>query len=251
MSGHSKWATIKRKKGKADQERGKIFTRHIKEITIAAREGGGDADGNPRLRTAIAAAKAVNMPADNIKRAILKGTGQLPGVSYESATYEGYGPSGVALYLEVMTDNKNRVVSEIRHILTKYGGNLGANGCVAWIFDSRGVISIDADRVDEDTLMDVAMEAGADDIETESDSYTIITDPGKLDDVRTAIEEKGIPIASAEVTMVPQNTVKLTDEKEASSMLKMMDLLEENDDIQKVYANFDIDESVMEKLAEE
>ena len=251
MSGHSKWATIKRKKGKADQERGKIFTRHIKEITIASREGGGDPDGNPRLRTAIAAAKAVNMPADNIKRAILKGTGQLPGVSYESATYEGYGPSGVALYLEVMTDNKNRVVSEIRHILTKYGGNLGANGCVAWIFDSRGVISIDADRVDEDTLMDVAMEAGADDIETESDSYTIITDPSKLDDVRTAIEEKGIPIASAEVTMVPQNTVKLTDEKEASSMLKMMDLLEENDDIQKVYANFDIDESVMEKLAEE
>ncbi|MGD8923144.1 MAG: YebC/PmpR family DNA-binding transcriptional regulator [Candidatus Zixiibacteriota bacterium] len=251
MSGHSKWATIKRKKGKADQERGKIFTRHIKEITIAAREGGGDADGNPRLRTAIAAAKAVNMPADNIKRAILKGTGQLPGVSYESATYEGYGPSGVALYLEVMTDNKNRVVSEIRHILTKYGGNLGANGCVAWMFDSRGVISIDADRVDEDTLMDVAMEAGADDIETEGDSYTIITDPSKLDDVRTAIEEKGIPIASAEVTMVPQNTVKLTDEKEASSMLKMMDLLEENDDIQKVYANFDIDESVMEKLAEE
>jgi len=251
MSGHSKWATIKRKKGKADQERGKIFTRHIKEITIAAREGGGDPEGNARLRTAIGAAKAANMPADNIKRAILKGTGQLPGVSYESVTYEGYGPAGVALYMEIMTDNKNRTVSEIRHILTKYGGNLGANGCVAWMFDAKGVFTVDAEKVDEETLMDAAMEAGAADIAAEADAFEITTEPGSVDEVRESLEKKGIPIESSEVTMVPQNTVKLTSEKEASAMLKMMDLLEENDDVQKVYANFDIDDAIMEKLAQE
>jgi len=249
MSGHSKWATIKRKKGKADAERGRKFTRLIKELTVAAREGGGDPDGNPRLRTAIATAKAENMPADNIKRAIQKGTGDLPGVSYESGTYEGYGPGGVALYLEVFTDNKNRTVSEIRHILTKYGGNLGANGCVAWMFDKRGVITVDLEATDEDTLMEAALEAGADDITFDTGAYEVIMEPSVVDDVRTAIETKGIKIESAEVTMIPQNTTKLTKESEANSMLKMIDLLEENDDVQKVYSNFDIDQELLEKLA--
>lgn len=248
MSGHSKWATIKRKKGKADAERGRIFTRHIKEITIAARDGGGNPDGNPRLRTAIAAAKAVNMPADNIKRAIMKGTGELPGVNYESVTYEGYGPGGVALYIEVMTDNKKRTVADIRHILSKYGGNLGANGCVAWIFDKKGVITIELDAVDEDTLVEVATEAGAEDITSEAGSYEVITNPEDIDKVRSAIESKGIPMVSAEVMMQPKNSVRLDKESQASSMLKMFELLEEHDDVQKIYANFDIDEALLEKL---
>ena len=250
MSGHSKWATIKRKKGKTDAERGKKFTRLIKELTTAAREGGGDPDGNPRLRTAIATAKAENMPADNIKRAILKGTGELPGVTYEAATYEGYGPGGVALYLETLTDNKNRMVAEIRHTLTKYGGNLGASGCVAWMFDKRGVITVETDVTDEDTLMEVALEAGADDITSDTGAFEVIMEAGVLDDVRTAIEAKGIKIESAEVTMIPQNTTKLTKENEAKSMLKMLDILEDNEDIQKVYSNFDIDQALLEKLAE-
>jgi YebC/PmpR family DNA-binding regulatory protein len=251
MSGHSKWATIKRKKGKADQERGRAFTRHIKEITLAAREGGGDPDGNPRLRTAIAAAKAANMPLDNIKRAILKGTGQLPGVSYESVTYEGYGPGGVALYLEVLTDNKNRAVSDVRHILSKYGGNLGANGCVAWMFDTKGIITVDSDKVDEETLMEIVMEAGAEDIALSAGTFEIVTEAGTLDDVRLALDAKSIPMASAEVTKIPQNTVRLDNEKDAGSMLRMMDMLEENDDVQKVYANFDIDDATMERLAQD
>ncbi|MCK4573378.1 MAG: YebC/PmpR family DNA-binding transcriptional regulator [candidate division Zixibacteria bacterium] len=249
MSGHSKWATIKRKKGKADAERGKIFTRHIKEITIAAREGGGDADGNPRLRTAIAAAKASNMPADNIKRAIQKGTGELPGVTYESITYEGYGPGGVAIYMEVLTDNKKRIVAEIRHTLSKYGGNLGASGCVAWMFEKSGIVTVELNAVDEDTLMEVATDAGAEDILADSGVYEVLTQPSDIDSVRMALEEKGIPMVSAEVTMRPTNTVKLDKESEVSSMLKMYELLEENDDIQKLYANFDIDEAILEKLA--
>ena len=249
MSGHSKWATIKRKKGKADAERGKVFTRHIKEITIAAREGGGDPEGNPRLRSAIAAAKASNMPADNIKRGIQKGTGDLPGVSYESVTYEGYGPGGVAIFMEVFTDNKNRVVAEIRHILTKYGGNLGANGCVAWMFEKKGIVTVELDAADEDTLMEVATEAGAEDILTDSGSYEIIADSNEIFSVRSALEAKSIPIVSAEVTMRPTNTVKLEKESQANSMLKMYELLEENDDIQKIYSNFDIDEAILEKLA--
>ncbi|MDD3732813.1 MAG: YebC/PmpR family DNA-binding transcriptional regulator [candidate division Zixibacteria bacterium] len=249
MSGHSKWATIKRKKGKADQERGKIFTRHIKEITIAAREGGGDPAGNPRLRTAIASAKGVNMPQDNIKRAILKGTGELPGVKYESVTYEGYGPNGVAIYMEVMTDNKNRTVSEVRHILTRYGGNLGSAGCVAWMFDKKGIITVDTEVVDEDTLMEICMENGAIDISSTSGAYEIITEPNDLDDCRMALEKRSIPMVSAEVTMIPQNSVRIDKENDASSMLKMVDSLEENDDVQKVYTNFDIDEAVLEKLA--
>jgi len=193
MSGHSKWSTIKRKKGKADAERGKVFTRHIKEITIAAREGGGDPEANPRLRTAIAAAKGSNMPADNIKRAIMKGTGELPGVSYESVTYEGYGPGGVALFMEGLTDNRNRTVSEVRHILSKYGGNLGANGCVAWMFERKGFITVDAGKVDEETLLEIALEAGAEDLKTEGEAYEITTPPEAVDDVRSAIEaERGL-----------------------------------------------------------
>ncbi|UCG62562.1 MAG: YebC/PmpR family DNA-binding transcriptional regulator [Candidatus Zixiibacteriota bacterium] len=249
MSGHSKWATIRRKKGKADAERGKIFTRHIKEITVAARESGGDPDGNPRLRSAIAAAKASNMPADNIKRAIQKGTGELPGVSYESVTYEGYGPGGVAIYMEVFTDNRNRVVAEIRHILSKYGGNLGANGCVAWMFEKKGIVTVELEAVDEDTLMEIATEAGAEDILTDSGSYEIIADPADIYSVSSALESRHVPMVSSEVTMRPTTTVKLDSESQASSMLKMYELLEENDDIQKVYANFDIDENILEKLA--
>ena len=249
MSGHSKWSTIKRKKGKADAERGKIFTRHIKEITVAAREGGGDVEGNPRLRTAVNAAKGANMPADNIKRAIQKGTGELPGVTYESLTYEGYGPAGAAVLMEVMTDNKNRTVAEIRHLLSKYGGNLGSNGCVAWMFEKQGVITIELDASDEDTLMEVATEAGAQDIVNDSGSFEILADPADLETVRAAIEAKGIVMVSAEVVMHPSNSVKIEKESEASSMLKLYELLEEHDDVQKIYANFDIDEELLEKLA--
>lgn len=249
MSGHSKWSTIKRKKGKADQERGRLFTRYTKEIAVAAREGGGDPDMNARLRSAIAAAKAVNMPADNIKRSILKGTGQLPGVSYESMTYEGYGPGGTAVFLEVMTDNRNRIVSEVRHLFSKYGGNLGENGSVSWMFHKRGVIEVDASKADEETLMEVALEAGAEDFSRDGETFEILTDPAALDEVVKALEGKGIEAASSEVTMLPQNTVRLDKESDANSMLKLMDALEENDDVQKVYANFDIDEALLEKLA--
>ncbi|MFQ5500112.1 MAG: YebC/PmpR family DNA-binding transcriptional regulator [Candidatus Zixiibacteriota bacterium] len=249
MSGHSKWATIKRKKGKADAERGKLFTKHIKDITMAARDGGGDPDANPRLRTAIVAAKGDNMPADNIKRAIQKGTGELPGVVYESVVYEGYGPAGVALFMEVLTDNRNRTVAEIRHILSKYGGNLGENGCVAWMFEKTGIVTIDMDATDEDTLMEVAIDAGATDVLSDSGIFEVLTDPADIDTVRTAIDEKGIALVSAEVTMRPSNSVKLEKESEANSMLKMYELLEDCEDIQKVYANFDIDETLLEKLA--
>ena len=249
MSGHSKWATIKRKKGKLDQERGKVFTQHIKEITVAAREGGGDQNGNARLRSAVAAAKAVNMPADNIKRAILKGTGQLPGVTYESAVYEGYGPAGVAVIMEVMTDNKNRTVAEIRHLLTKYGGNLGAAGCVSWIFHKKGVITVELNAAEENALMELAMENGAEDFNSESGAYEITTEPNELETVRAALEAKKIPMVSSEITMIPGTSVKITSEGEANSMLKLFDLLEENEDVQKVYSNFDIDSKILEKIA--
>jgi len=248
MSGHSKWATIKRKKGKADAERGRMFTRLIKEITVAARSGGGDADANPRLRTAISTAKAANMPADNIKRAIKKGTGELPGTTYEEATYEGYGVGGVAVYLSVLTDNKNRTVSEIRHIFSKYNGNLGENGCVAWMFDKQGIINVEESVCDEETLMEIVLEAGASDMGKSGGVYEIIAAPEDLDGVRTALEGKSIPITSAEVTLVPQNTVKLT-EKQAETMIRMYEALEEHDDVQNVFANFDIDDTIMEKLA--
>lgn len=249
MSGHSKWSTIKRKKGKADQERGKIFTRHTKEIAIAAREGGGDPDTNARLRTAIAAAKASNMPNDNIKRSILKGTGQLPGVVYEQTSYEGYGPGGTAVFLEVLTDNKNRTVAEVRHLFSKYNGNLGENGCVAWMFDRKGVIIVDFENAEEDALMDVALEAGAEDIKTDSGVFEIISDPSGLNDILKALEDAGVTITESEVSMIPQNTVKIEKENEASSMLKLVEALEDNDDVEKVHSNFDIDEALLEKLA--
>lgn len=248
MSGHSKWATIKRKKGKADAERGRTFTKLIKEITVAARAGGGDPDANPRLRTAIGTAKAANMPADNIKKAIQKGTGELPGVSYEEITYEGYGTAGVAVYLECLTDNKKRTVSEIRHLFTRYNGNLGENGCVAWMFDKQGIITVETSVCDEDTLMEVALDAGASDMTNQGDIYEITCPPGDLETIRAAIEARSIPMASAEVTMIPQNTVALN-EKQAETMLKLYEALEEHDDVQHVYANFDIADDIMNKLA--
>ncbi len=249
MSGHSKWATIKRKKGKLDAQRGKLFSRLNKEIMIAARDSGSDPDSNPRLRTAIATAKAANMPQDNIKRAIQKGTGELPGTTYEEITYEGYGPGGVAILMEVVTDNRNRTVAEIRSILSKNGGNLGETGCVGWMFDKKGVIRIPKDRANEDDLMDLAIEAGAEDLATEDDNYEIYTPFADFYKVRSAIEEKGFPIESAEITMIPQNYIKL-DGKKAEQMLRLMSLLDEHDDIQDVYANFDIDDELMEQLSQ-
>jgi len=251
MSGHSKWSTIKRKKGKLDAQRGAMFTKVIKEITVAARQGGGDMESNPRLRTAIAAAKTVNMPADNIKRAILKGTGDLPGVAYEEASYEGYGPGGVAVILQVLTDNKNRTVAEIRHVFTRHGGNLGEAGCVGWMFHKKGYITIDRDKysMKEDDLMEIAIDAGASDFSSDDSLvYEIYTDFNMLDKVRVALEAKSIPIATAEITMIPQSDVKLTG-KEAEQMIKLYESLDEHDDVQKVYANFDIDEKLLEQLS--
>jgi len=249
MSGHSKWATIKRKKGKADAARGRMFTRFIKEITVAARDGGGDPDSNARLRTAIATAKAANMPQDNIKKAIKKGTGELPGTTYEEATFEGYGPSGVAVFVDCLTDNRNRTVAEIRHLFSKYNGNLGENGCVAWMFDKKGVITVKSEGVDEDNLMEIALESGASDIQTQEDVFEITTEPGDLEPVREALEKAEMPILEAEVRRIPQNTVKL-DRKGAESMMKLMEALEEHDDVQKVSANFDIDDALLEELSD-
>lgn len=248
MSGHSKWATIKRKKGKLDAARGRIFTKLIKEITVAARAGGGDIEANARLRTAVATAKAANMPADNMKKAIQKGTGELPGVNYDEATFEGYGPNGVAVFLDVLTDNRNRTVAEIRHVFSKYNGNLGENGCVAWMFDSKGIIAVSKDGTDEDTVMEIALDAGASDIETQEDAYEVITEPTDLEPVREALEKASMTIIEAEVRRIPQNTVKL-DRKGAESMMKLIDFLEDHDDVQKVSANFDIDDDVLEELS--
>ncbi len=247
MSGHSKWAGIKHKKAKVDAQRGKVFTKIIREITVAARVGGGDPGGNPRLRTAVLAAKAVNMPADNIDRAIKKGTGELEGVSYEEITYEGYGPAGVAVLVEVMTDNKNRTVGEIRKIFSRHGGNLGESGCVSFLFDKRGYILVDAKKVDEDRLMSIALEAGADDMQQEESNVAVTTHPKDFERVRDAIVKNGIRPVSAEITMLPKSTVKL-DGKPAEQMLKLMEELEEHDDVQHVYANFDIPEELMAAL---
>jgi YebC/PmpR family DNA-binding regulatory protein len=248
MSGHSKWSTIKRKKGAADAARGRIFTRLIRELTICAREGGGDPDANPRLRTAIATAKAANMPNDNIERAIKKGTGELEGASYEEIVYEGYGPHGVAVLAETVTDNRNRTASELRHIFTKFGGNLGAVGSVAWIFDQKGVIAVDRSRITEDVLLEAALEAGADDVDTElEDRYRVITSPSDLHNVQAALEEKGIPIVETGLDRFPKS-VKELDEGEAEKFLKFYEMLEEQDDIQRLFANFEISDEVMEKL---
>jgi YebC/PmpR family DNA-binding regulatory protein len=249
MSGHSKWSTIKRKKGAKDAARGRIFTRLIREISIAAREGGGDPDGNPRLRTAVEAAKAANMPNDNIDRAIKKGTGELGGDAIEEVVYEGYGPSGVAVLAEIATDNRNRTASEIRHIFTKHGGNLGAVGSVVWMFDPKGVISVERSRVEEDALLEAALEAGAEDVDTSGEEqFRVLTAAGDLHAVRGALEKHGIPVENAELERIPKSTKGLS-EKEAEQFLKFYELLEEHPDVQRLFANFEIPDEVLERLS--
>jgi len=245
MSGHSKWHTIKHKKGAADAKRGKIFTRLIKELTVAARGGGGDPDMNPRLRTIIAEAKANNMPRENIERAIRRGTGEEPGVSYEEITYEGYGPGGVALLIQSLTDNKNRTVGEIRHMLGKYNGNLAAENSVAWMFHRKGQVLVEKEKADEEKLLEVALEAGADDMSDDGGVWEIVCAPERFESVRDAVKALGLEPASAEVAMIPQNYVKLTG-KDASVMLKLMEALDDHDDVQHVWANFDIEEKEIE-----
>ncbi len=247
MSGHSKWASIKHKKGVVDAKRGKAFTRLIKELTVAARMGGPDPNFNPRLRTAIAAAKAANMPKDNIDRAVKKGSGDLEGFHYEEVIYEGYGPAGVALMVEVLTDNRNRTVADIRYILSRNSGRLGETGCVSYLFEKRGIISIEKDGVDEDALMGAALDAGAQDVIDEGSTFDVVTEPSDLETVRETLEKKGFSIFSASVTMLPKNSIAVAG-KDAERMLRLMDALEDNDDVQNVYANFDIPDEVMEEL---
>jgi len=239
MSGHSKWSTIKRKKGVADAKRGKIFTSIIKEITVAARNGGGDESGNPRLRQAISKAKSANMPNDNIVKAIKKGTGELPGVHYEEATFEGYGPGGVAIFLEVLTDNHKRTVAEIRHLMTKYGGNLGENGSVAWMFDRKGQIILDLNAGDEETLFEMALEVGADDFDTEDEEYIISTTPSKLLEVKEHFIKKEIPIKASDIEMIPKSLQKL-EGKDSDKALELLEALEDHDDTILVATNLDV-----------
>jgi YebC/PmpR family DNA-binding regulatory protein len=248
MSGHSKWHSIKHKKAATDSKRGRIFTRLIKEMTAAARSGGGDVDGNPRLRMAVATAKAANMPADNIKKAIMRGTGELPGISYEDVNYEGYGPGGVAIYMHVLTDNRNRTVAELRHTLSKNGGNLGETGCVGWMFDRKGYFVVEKSAADEEKLLEIALGAGADDMREDGSNFEILTTPESFEAVRVALEKEKIPTASAEISMIPQNYIKL-EGKSAQTMLKLMESLEDHEDIQNVWANFDIDESELEEAS--
>ncbi|MBN1780989.1 YebC/PmpR family DNA-binding transcriptional regulator [bacterium] len=245
MSGHSKWSTIKRKKAKVDAERGKVFTKLIKEITNAARQGGGDEVANARLRSAVLAAKAANMPQANVERAIKKGTGELPGVVYEEKVYEGYGPGGVAIMIDTLTDNTNRTTSDIRHFLTKYGGSLGENGCVSWMFEKKGLIAVNKSDAKEEALMDIAIDAGAEDITSEEDEFEIVTNPDDFDSVKNALEEKSVPVASAEVTMIPKTTVKV-EGGNAERLLKLMEMIEDCEDVQQVYSNFDVDEADLE-----
>lgn len=246
MSGHSKWHTIKHKKGALDAKRGKIFTKLIKEITVAARTGGsGDVDANARLRKAVSDAKAQNMPNDTIDRAIKRGTGELEGVNYDEITYEGYGPNGVAVLVETMTDNRNRTVAEIRHLFSKNGGNMGEAGSVAWMFDKKGYIVVDKAAKSEDELFEIAIEAGADDMQDEGDVFEILTSVENFDAVHDAIKAAGIEPQAAEISQIPQNYIALTGQ-DAKTMMKLYDALDDNDDVQKVYANFDIDESEME-----
>ncbi|MFQ5507845.1 MAG: YebC/PmpR family DNA-binding transcriptional regulator [Leptospirillia bacterium] len=247
MAGHSKWANTKHRKAAVDAKRGKVFTRLGKEITVAARMGGGDVDANPRLRTAVNKARADNMPMDNIKRAIQRGTGEIPGVVYEEIVYEGYGPGGVALYMEVTTDNRNRTVGEIRHALSKNGGNMGENGCVAWMFHKKGIITVEAEGVSEDALMDAALSAGAEDMELQDDVYQITTEPGDCETVVEALRAAGFTPQDDEIRMVPDNEVKL-EGKDAERMIRLMEVLEDHDDIQSVSANFDIPDEILERL---
>ncbi len=248
MSGHSKWSSIKHKKAARDAKRGKVFTKLIKEITIAARLGGGDANANPRLRTAVAAAKAQSMPNDNIDRAIKKGTGELGGASLEEVTYEGYGPGGVAIMLEVLTDNRNRTVAELRFIFSRHGGNLGEANCVAWMFKKRGVITVEKSAVDEDKLIEVALDAGADDVQGDTDTFQVMTAPEKFNVVREAVEKAGVAIAHAETTLVPENTVAVSGHS-AEQVLKLVEELEDHDDVQSVSSNFDISDEEMAQIS--
>ena len=247
MSGHSKWSSIKHKKGAVDAKRGKVFTKLIKEISVSARLGGGDPAGNPRLRQAILAAKAENMPKENIDRAIKKGTGELEGIRYDEVAYEGYGPGGVAVLVETLTDNKNRTTADVRHIFAKHGGNLGEVGCVAWLFDKKGLTVFDRETVQEEALMNVVLDAGAEDIHETEREFEVVAPPEVQETVREAVESAQLPYSFSEVTMYPQNTVKL-EGRDAEKMLKLIEALEDSDDVQKVYANFDIPDSVMEQL---
>jgi YebC/PmpR family DNA-binding regulatory protein len=248
MSGHSKWSSIKHKKAAKDAKRGKLFTKLIKEITVAARAGGGDPSANPRLRTAIQAAKAASMPNDNIDRAVKKGTGELGGASYEEVHYEGYGPGGAAIMVQALTDNKNRTVQEIRHLFAKHGGNLGETGCVAWMFDNKGLITVEKSKVDEDRLIGVALESGAEDVREEDSLFEILMPPEAFDTVRERLEREQIATVSAQVTMIPKNTVSLEGHN-AEQILKLTEDLEELDDVQSVAANFDIPDDLLEKAS--
>ncbi|HLJ85272.1 MAG TPA: YebC/PmpR family DNA-binding transcriptional regulator [Candidatus Angelobacter sp.] len=248
MSGHSKWATIKHKKGALDAKRGKIFTRLIKEITMAAKGGGGDPEGNPRLRTAIAAAKAENMPADNIKRAIQRGTGELPGATYEEITFEGYGPGGVAVLVDVTTDNRNRTVSEVRHLFGKNGGNLGEAGSVAWMFSKKGQVVIPKSAAKEEDLMNIVLENGGEDLNDDQESWEITTPPASFEAVLEAVKKANIEVAHSEIGMVPQNYIKL-EGSAANQMIRMLEAIEDNDDVQNVYSNFDFDQKELEEVA--
>jgi len=248
MSGHSKWSTIKRKKGANDAKRGKIFSKLIKEITVAARHGG-DPDGNPRLRSAIAAAKTENMPKDNIARAVAKGSGGGDGDAYEEILYEGYGPGGVAVLVECMTDNRNRTVADVRHFFAKSNGNLGENGCVAWMFDQKGQILVDKEGISEEDLMDKALEVGAEDVVEDDNEFQVLTSVDDFNDVRDGLEEQGVTLIEASISMIPKNTIDVTEEKIAVSLLKLLENLEDHEDVQKVHANFDIEESLMDKLS--
>jgi YebC/PmpR family DNA-binding regulatory protein len=250
MSGHSKWSTIKRKKGAADAKRGKLFSRLAKEIAVAAKHGGGDADSNPRLRTALLAARSNNMPNDNIERAIKKGTGELPGTTYEESRYEVYGPNGVAVILDVLTDNKNRTVADIRHLVTKHGGNMAESGAVVWNFDQKGVITVPRDGMDEEDIFEKAVEAGAEDVNTDSDdAFELYTEPQELHAVAEALENMDVNVGEAALTMVPKTTVALTG-KDAESVLRFMEVMEDQEDVQNVYGNFDISDEEMAALME-
>lgn len=248
MSGHSKWTQIKHRKAAVDSKRGKLWSKLTKEITVSARLGGGDPEMNPRLRSAVSTAKSSNVPNDTIEKAILRGTGELEGVDYEESVYEGYGPGGVALMIEVLTDNRNRAVAELRHVLTKRGGSMGENGCVSWLFEKRGLIVVEGQSVDEDELFMIAADAGAEDVTSSDDSIEILTSFEDFYPVRTAIEEAGVEIQIAEVSMVPQSRVKL-EGKRAEQMIRLMEALEELDDVQKVHANFDIPDEILEAAA--
>ncbi len=248
MSGHSKWHSIRHKKAAVDAKRGRMFTRLIKEISVSARLGGGDLDANPRLRTAVQTAKDANMPQENIRRAILKGTGELPGQSYEESVYEGYGPGGVAVFIEVLTDNKNRTVAEIRHLFSKHGGNLGEAGSVQWMFEKKGYLAIHKESVSEERLLEIVLEAGAEDLQADGDLFAVYTPIESFEAVRQALKAASVEIVESSLTMIPQNEVRI-EGRTASQMMNLMEAIEDHDDVQNVYANFDVDEAEMETLA--